>query len=162
MSAPLQAEAIQREMQHVRTSLGTDVRQLARQARESTDWRHYVRRYPWICMGLVAAAGYFVVPRKNAAVAGASATGASGNQPQGGAKSAVATAGPIAGLASHLTAMVVRAVASAAVQRGMDLLNRKQKATAPMAEHEADGGDRYRRGNGPPTGEVEATGAEPW
>src|SRR4249920_1505119 len=103
----MQAQEIQREMQHVRANLGTDVRNLAQQARDSTDWRHYVRSYPWVCLGAVAAAGYLLVPyKKRAQAAQPAAVGVAGGGRSPPASSA-------AGITSAITAMVVRAVASA-------------------------------------------------
>lgn len=58
------AEQIQRSMQVIRRDLDHDFDQVKQGASQLTDWRYYIKNYPWACIGLVAAAGYIVVPRK--------------------------------------------------------------------------------------------------
>lgn len=58
------AAAIQREMARVRSSLHGDVAGLVENARVMTDWRHYVRQYPWACLGGAALVGYMLIPRR--------------------------------------------------------------------------------------------------
>ena len=58
------AEEIQSQMRQVRRELGEDVQEIVDNARIMTDWKHYVRAYPWVCMGVALAAGYFVVPSR--------------------------------------------------------------------------------------------------
>jgi hypothetical protein len=59
-----QADQIRRQMSLVRRDLAEDVEGLVLRARQLTDWRHYVRSFPWAAVAAAAAAGYFVVPRK--------------------------------------------------------------------------------------------------
>lgn len=58
------ATAIQQQMRQVRRELGEDVQEIVDNARTMTDWKHYVRTYPWACVGVALAAGYFVVPTR--------------------------------------------------------------------------------------------------
>jgi hypothetical protein len=58
------AEEIQSQMRQVRRELGEDVQEIVDNARIMADWKHYVRTYPWVCMGVALAAGYFVVPSR--------------------------------------------------------------------------------------------------
>jgi hypothetical protein len=58
------ASAIQQQMRQVRRELGEDVQEIVDNARTMTDWKHYVRTYPWACVGVALAAGYFVVPSR--------------------------------------------------------------------------------------------------
>lgn len=58
------ADNIQREMSRIRCDLHDDVRGIVANARVITDWKHYVRRYPWACMAGAAALGFLVVPRR--------------------------------------------------------------------------------------------------
>jgi hypothetical protein len=58
------AEAIQTQMRQVRRELGEDVQEIVDNARILADWKHYVRTYPWVCMGVALAAGYFLVPSR--------------------------------------------------------------------------------------------------
>lgn len=55
-------ENIQRRMRDLRQEFDSDMLRVVADARELTDWRHYVRTYPWLCVGLAAAVGYLVVP----------------------------------------------------------------------------------------------------
>lgn len=57
-------EDIQRRMAEVRERLHQHVEGIVEDARELVDWRHYVREYPWICLGAAAALGLLVVPRR--------------------------------------------------------------------------------------------------
>jgi hypothetical protein len=59
-----EAEKLREEMRQVRTELKADVEEIVAGARVLTDWKHYVRQYPWICVGAAAAAGFFIVPSK--------------------------------------------------------------------------------------------------
>lgn len=53
-----------RQMNVVRCNLGEDVEGLVESAQTLTDWRYYVKTYPWICLTGAAALGYLVVPKK--------------------------------------------------------------------------------------------------
>lgn len=57
-------EEIQQQMRQVRRELGEDVQEIVENARTMTDWRHYVRTYPWVCLGAAAFAGYLIVPSR--------------------------------------------------------------------------------------------------
>jgi len=58
------ADAIRQQMRQVRRELGEDVDGLVDNAQVLTDWRHYVRSYPWVCLGAAAVAGYLLVPSR--------------------------------------------------------------------------------------------------
>ena len=49
--------ALRREIVH-------DVEHVAESAKAMTDWTFYVRRFPWAAVGVAAAAGFLLVPRK--------------------------------------------------------------------------------------------------
>jgi hypothetical protein len=57
-------EQIQRRMEAVRCDLARDVDDVVRSAGRLVDWREYVRRYPWACLGAAAAVGYLLVPKR--------------------------------------------------------------------------------------------------
>lgn len=57
-------DAIREEMRRVRRELGEDVDGLVDNAQVLSDWRYYVRTYPWLCLGVAAAAGFLIVPSK--------------------------------------------------------------------------------------------------
>jgi len=58
------AESIRQRMREVRCEIGEDVEEFVESARTITDWRFYVQKYPWICLGAAFALGYVVVPKR--------------------------------------------------------------------------------------------------
>jgi hypothetical protein len=58
------AERIQHRMHDLRGQLDDNLEEVVDTAKELTDWRTYVRRYPWVCVGVAAAIGYWVVPSR--------------------------------------------------------------------------------------------------
>jgi len=58
------ADALQKQMAQIRSELHADVRGIVDNARVMSDWKYYVRRYPWACVAGAAALGYLVVPRR--------------------------------------------------------------------------------------------------
>src|SRR5688500_1134350 len=63
-SLAVKAEAIRTQMRQVRRELGEDVEGLVDNAQVLTDWRYYVRTYPWLCVGAAAAVGFLIVPSR--------------------------------------------------------------------------------------------------
>ncbi len=63
MSESSEDDQIVQKMEAVRRELDDDVDEIVENARVMVDWRHYVRTYPWICLGAAVAVGYFIVPR---------------------------------------------------------------------------------------------------
>jgi hypothetical protein len=68
-SAPPELEDIRKRMAQIRRDLHDDVRGVVEGAEAATDWRRFVRNYPWACMGAAVAVGYLIVPRKHHASA---------------------------------------------------------------------------------------------
>jgi hypothetical protein len=64
MASEDSAEDIRRRMAELRRELSSDVREVSRSARVMTDWRFYVRRFPWAVVGVAAVAGYLLIPRR--------------------------------------------------------------------------------------------------
>lgn len=64
MSSDPHQEDIQQRMEAVRTSLDLDVERVALSVREKTDWRYYIRSYPWLSLAAATTVGYLLVPRK--------------------------------------------------------------------------------------------------
>lgn len=52
-------------MAQIRRDLHEDVKGVVQGAEAATDWRRFIRNYPWACMGTALAVGYLVVPRKH-------------------------------------------------------------------------------------------------
>mgnify|MGYP003382146581 CR=1 FL=1 len=61
MSTDAEYEAIQREMAIARREMYAGARDVVTNAKELTDWRHYVREYPWLSIGAAFAVGYIVI-----------------------------------------------------------------------------------------------------
>lgn len=125
---PWVADEIQRAMQSVRSSLGSDVQKLAQQVRETTDWRHHFRRHPWISLSAAAAAGYFLVPRRKTEVAGV--------QINSGPNLAEAktVAGAAGGLGAVVLGLFVRSATNALVQQGLNFLKQRK----PVDQHSSE------------------------
>jgi hypothetical protein len=64
VTAGSEADDIQRQMREVRAELRDDVKDLMNSTQDLRDWTRYVRAYPWLCVGLAAAAGYVLVPSR--------------------------------------------------------------------------------------------------
>lgn len=64
MSDSPSADDIQQQMSRIRSGLHQEVKGIVENARAITDWKHYVRQYPWACMAGAAALGYLVVPKR--------------------------------------------------------------------------------------------------
>jgi len=58
-------EEIRRRMAKIRGDLHKDVRGVVASAEAATDWRSYVRKYPWISLGAAFGAGLFLVPKRH-------------------------------------------------------------------------------------------------
>lgn len=65
MSDSEERERIHNEMARLRDELHDDVEQVTRGTRMMADWRFYVRRYPWACVGAAVAVGFLVVPKRS-------------------------------------------------------------------------------------------------
>jgi hypothetical protein len=58
------AEQIRQRMEVVRHDLVDDLADLVQSAKQTVDWREYVKRYPWACMRIAAGVGFFAVPAR--------------------------------------------------------------------------------------------------
>ncbi|MBL8855493.1 MAG: hypothetical protein JNK57_16115 [Planctomycetaceae bacterium] len=56
--------ALLRRMAEVRADLDDGAQEIAESARDLGEWRHYVRSYPWLCLGVACVVGYLIVPRR--------------------------------------------------------------------------------------------------
>jgi hypothetical protein len=131
----LEPEEIQRAMQQVRCNLGNEVDIFVQQARDATDWRHYVRRYPWFCLGATAATGYFCVPRGKPKVSSVPANPTGDTGPAKGAATG--------GVAAAVTAMLIRTAANALLTQGMAFLRQKMNPESqPPIESQGRTGKR--------------------
>lgn len=63
-----EARDVVERMAALRRELVHDVEQIAESTQAMTDWTFYVRRFPWAAVGVAAAAGFLLVPRKKTTV----------------------------------------------------------------------------------------------
>lgn len=66
--ASSEVDEIRRKMAFVRRELHEDVKGVVEGAEEATDWRHYVRMYPWAAVATALAVGYLAVPKRKKTV----------------------------------------------------------------------------------------------
>jgi hypothetical protein len=55
-------------MQQIRREIDQDVEDMAASARNMVDWKHYVKTYPWVCLGTAVALGFLIVPKRSTAM----------------------------------------------------------------------------------------------
>jgi hypothetical protein len=58
------ADRLQQQMAEIRGELYDDVHGIVESARTMSDWRYYVRSYPWACVSAALALGYLAVPQR--------------------------------------------------------------------------------------------------
>lgn len=63
-TAPPEIDEIRRKMAQIRRDLHADVQGVVQGAEAATDWRRFIRNYPWASMGVALAVGYMIVPRR--------------------------------------------------------------------------------------------------
>lgn len=69
MNEPQRDETMQARMKGIRGDIDQGLEDVSAGARSMVDWKHYVKTYPWVCMGTAAALGYFIVPKRSTAIA---------------------------------------------------------------------------------------------
>jgi hypothetical protein len=67
-SATNEIEEIRKGMARIRRELHEDVRGVVESAEAVTDWKHYIRDYPWASIAAAAAIGFVIVPRRRRTV----------------------------------------------------------------------------------------------
>lgn len=55
-------------MQQIRCDIDQDVEDVSASAHSMVDWKHYVKAYPWVCLGTAAALGFLIVPKRSTAI----------------------------------------------------------------------------------------------
>jgi hypothetical protein len=66
-TAPPEIDDIRRKMAQIRRDLHSDVQGVVQGAEAATDWRRFIRTYPWASMGVALAVGYLVIPKRHQA-----------------------------------------------------------------------------------------------
>jgi hypothetical protein len=62
-------ETIRRQMAQIRRELHEDMQNVVAGAEAVTDWRRYVKLYPWACVGAAFTLGFLIVPRRRRSTA---------------------------------------------------------------------------------------------
>ncbi len=69
MNDPQRDDTMQARMKGIRGDIDQGLEDVSAGARSMVDWKHYVKTYPWVCMGTAAALGFLVVPKRSTAIA---------------------------------------------------------------------------------------------
>jgi hypothetical protein len=64
-TAPAEFDEIRKKMAQIRRDLHADVQGVVQGAEAATDWRRFIRGYPWASMSVALAIGYLIVPRRH-------------------------------------------------------------------------------------------------
>lgn len=65
-----EVDEIRRHMAQIRHELHEDVQGVVKGAEAATDWRRYVKNYPWVAVGVAFGVGYLIIPRRSQAPVG--------------------------------------------------------------------------------------------
>ncbi len=61
-------DTVKARMQGIRCEIDQDLEDVSASARSMVDWKHYVKTYPWVCLGAAAVLGFLIVPKRAAAI----------------------------------------------------------------------------------------------
>ena len=61
-------DTVRARMQGMRCDIDQDLEDVSASARSMVDWKHYVKTYPWVCLGTAAALGFLIVPKRSTAI----------------------------------------------------------------------------------------------
>ncbi len=67
MNDPPLDDTVRAQMQGIRRNIDQDLEDVSASAHSMVDWKHYVKTYPWVCLGTAAVLGFLVVPKRSAA-----------------------------------------------------------------------------------------------
>jgi hypothetical protein len=104
MNDPPLDNTVKARMQGIRCDIDQDLEDVSASARSMVDWKHYVKTYPWVCLGAAAALGFLIVPKRSAINADVAAPAEPAKTAQSGVNSPPAAAH---GLAEALVVAVV-------------------------------------------------------
>ena len=65
MNDPPLDENVRVRMQGIRCAIDQDLEDVSASAHRIVDWKHYVKTYPWVCLGTAAALGFLIVPKRS-------------------------------------------------------------------------------------------------
>lgn len=61
-------DGVRARMQGIRCEIDQGLEDVSARARSMVDWKHYVKTYPWVCLGTAAALGFVIVPNRSTAL----------------------------------------------------------------------------------------------
>ncbi len=67
MNDPPLENTVRARMQGIRCDIDQGLEDVSASARSMVDWKHYVKAYPWVCLGTAVALGFLLVPKRSAA-----------------------------------------------------------------------------------------------
>ena len=67
MNDPPLDDTVRARMQGIRCDIDQDLEDVSASAHSMVDWKHYVKAYPWVCLGAAAALGFLIVPKRSTA-----------------------------------------------------------------------------------------------
>lgn len=67
-TATNEIDEIRRRMAQIRHELHQDMQEVVAGAEAVTDWKRYIRMYPWAALGAAFALGYVIVPKRRRSV----------------------------------------------------------------------------------------------
>ena len=133
-----ETEAIRQRMEEVRCDLDEDVQEIVEGARVMSEWRYYVRTYPWACLGAALAVGYVIVPRRPFGMQADAQTPAELNQSRMRAVSDLPAKGTARGiLLAFVGNLVMRGVSSYVGQQAGKLFTTQAASHNRTINHEA-------------------------
>ena len=65
MNDPPLDDNVRVRMQGIRCEIDQDLEDVSASAHRIVDWKHYVKTYPWVCLGTAAALGFLIVPKRS-------------------------------------------------------------------------------------------------
>ena len=58
-------DTVRARMQGIRCDIDQGLEDVSAGARNMVDWKHYVKTYPWVCLGTAAVLGFLIVPKRS-------------------------------------------------------------------------------------------------
>ncbi len=74
MNDPSLDDTMRARMAGIRCDIDQDLEDVSESARSMVDWKHYVKTYPWVCVGAAVALGFLIVPKRSPAASADLAT----------------------------------------------------------------------------------------
>ncbi len=124
MNDPLLDSSVRQRMQGIRCDIDQGLEDVSANARNMVDWKHYVKTYPWVCLGTAAVLGFLIVPKRTRVTKGdlPSPTKAAQTSPSVVHSASGVTRGLVDALVAAVVGLAVREASTFLVQRAGSLL----------------------------------------